>query len=162
MPHTLVTGANGFVAAHVIDQLIDAGHHVTGSLRSASNGASILATHPEWKDHLDFVGVPDYTTPDVWDDVFKNGRFDYVIHVAAPVFDNPNNSDFERDYLRPGVNGFVSPLLSLSHTHVPVFPELEAFWDFDAAASGSMELFPLSLSLSLSLSFPLRLNGLGN
>lgn len=47
MPHTLVTGANSFVAAHVISALIAAGHSVTGSVRRAAAGKEILEWHPE-------------------------------------------------------------------------------------------------------------------
>jgi nucleoside-diphosphate-sugar epimerase len=57
MPKTLVTGANGFVAASIIDALISQGHSVTGSVRSLSKGEAILATHLEYAGKLDFVVV---------------------------------------------------------------------------------------------------------
>ena len=105
MTKTLVTGANGFVAAHIIDQLISSGHHVTGSVRSASKGQQILATHPEYAGKLDFVVVSDYAKEGTWDEAFKEGEFEYVVHTAAPLLDDPTNEDFVRDFLGPSVEG---------------------------------------------------------
>lgn len=105
MPQTLVTGANGFVASHVIDALIAQGHTVIGSLRGANKGSGILKNHSEWEGKLSFVSVADYTQEGVWDEVFEKGDFDYVVHVAAPVLDNPKNTDFERDFAEPSIKG---------------------------------------------------------
>lgn len=84
MPHTLVTGANSFVAAHIIAELIAAGHTVTGSVRRPSAGDEVLALHPEWKEKLDFVAIEDYATDGVWDDLFKKKSFDHVSILCAP------------------------------------------------------------------------------
>jgi nucleoside-diphosphate-sugar epimerase len=106
MPHTLVTGANSFVAAHIINELISQGHAVTGSIRRSSSGDEILAEHPEWKSHLDFVEIADYAEPGAWDKIFREHDFDFVVHVAAPVLDE-SLTDYDRDYLRPSVEGYV-------------------------------------------------------
>jgi nucleoside-diphosphate-sugar epimerase len=105
MPHTLVTGANGFVAAHVVDQLIAAGHHVTGSVRTIAKGTELVTVHPEYEGKIDFVTISDYAKDGVWDDVFEKGDFDYVVHVAAPLLDNPKNTDYVRDFATPSVEG---------------------------------------------------------
>jgi nucleoside-diphosphate-sugar epimerase len=105
MPKTLLTGANGFVAASILDELISSGHAVTGSVRSASKGQQILDRHPEYKGHLDFVVVSDYTVPGTWDAAFKDNDFDFVVHSAAPLLDDPGNTDFEEHFLKPSVNG---------------------------------------------------------
>lgn len=105
MPKTLVTGANGFVAAHIIDQLIAAGHHVTGSIRSLSKGTQIVDFHPEYAGKLDFVVVSDYAKAGTWDEAFQKGDFDFVVHTAAPLLDDPGNTDFVRDFLGPSVDG---------------------------------------------------------
>lgn len=106
MLQTLVTGANSFVAAHIINELISKGHTVVGSLRHASSGDAILTTHPEWKNGLSFVEVEDYAAERAWDDVFKKHNIDYVIHVAAPLLDDPKNTDYDRDYIKPSVDGY--------------------------------------------------------
>jgi len=104
MPHTLVTGANSFVAAHVINELISAGHTVTGTVRRSSAGFSLLAENPEWVGKVDFVTVEDYTHEGAFDDIFKKREYDYVVHTAAPV---PGSAatDYDEDFLRPGVQG---------------------------------------------------------
>jgi uncharacterized protein YbjT (DUF2867 family) len=78
MPSTLLTGANSFVAAHIINALIAAGHHVTGTVRRAAVGDEIFAFHPEWKDHLDIVVVEDISNEASWDAVFQKKEFDHV------------------------------------------------------------------------------------
>lgn len=107
MPHTLLTGANSFVGVHIIKTLIDAGHTVTGSVRRASSGKDVLVEHPEWEGKLDFIEVPDYAAPNAWDEVFQQKEYDYVVHVASPIFGNEKNTDYDRDWLRPSVDGYV-------------------------------------------------------
>lgn len=105
MPHTLVTGANSFVAAHIISKLISSGHTVTGSVRGASAGYAVLAENSEWKGKLEFVEIKDYAEANIWNDVFKSKDFDYIVHVAAPLLDNPASTDYDEHYLRPSVEG---------------------------------------------------------
>lgn len=80
MPSTLVTGANSFVAAHVIRVLINDGHKVTGTVRRAAIGDEIFAAHSEWKERLDIVVVEDLANEKSWDDVFSGKDFDHVSH----------------------------------------------------------------------------------
>jgi nucleoside-diphosphate-sugar epimerase len=117
MPHTLVTGANSFVAAHVINTLIAEGHTVTGSVRRATAGEIVLAEHPEWSRKLDFVEIKDYAEAGIWNDVFKSRAFDHIVHVAAPLLDNPANTDYDRDFLRPSVEGYGSSHRLNDHTN---------------------------------------------
>lgn len=78
MPSVLLTGANAFLAAHIISSLIRAGHHVTGTVRRAASGDEILSLHPEWIDNLDIVVVEDITDEASWESVFKKQSFDHV------------------------------------------------------------------------------------
>jgi uncharacterized protein YbjT (DUF2867 family) len=78
MPSVLLTGANAFLAAHIINALIRAGYHVTGTVRRAASGDEILSLHPEWQDHLDIVVVEDITDEASWDSVFRGVSFDHV------------------------------------------------------------------------------------
>ncbi|KAL4921268.1 NAD dependent epimerase/dehydratase [Aspergillus aurantiobrunneus] len=48
-PHVLLTGANGFVASHILSILLDSGFAVTATLRSQSKADDIIKTHPSWK-----------------------------------------------------------------------------------------------------------------
>jgi nucleoside-diphosphate-sugar epimerase len=105
MPLTLLTGANSFVGAHVINSLIAAGHTIVGTVRRDGLADQILALHPEWKDKLEIIIVRDYADESNWDEVFKKYSFDHIVHVAAPLLDNPANTDYDRDFLKPSVDG---------------------------------------------------------
>ncbi|RAH39885.1 NAD(P)-binding protein [Aspergillus brunneoviolaceus CBS 621.78] len=109
MPETiLVTGASGFVAAHVILAFLTAGYHVRGSVRLQSAAESIKSRYPQYSQQLSLVIVPDIAVP---------GAFNYalvsvsgVIHTASPfVLDV---SDNENDLLQPAIRG----TLNIAHT----------------------------------------------
>ena len=105
MPYTLVTGANSFAAAPIIADLIAEGHNVTGSVRRVAAGEAILKAHPEWAGKFDFTVVEDIASSQSWNDAFKSNDFNHVVHVAAPLLDGPGNTDYDRDFLRPSVEG---------------------------------------------------------
>ena len=48
--------------------------------------------------------MSDYTKEGTWDEAFKDGDLDYVLHIAAPM-PSPANKDFDKDYLEPNVKG---------------------------------------------------------
>ncbi|KAF2729128.1 NAD(P)-binding protein [Polyplosphaeria fusca] len=112
MPHTLVTGANSFVAAHIINELIATGHSVTGSVRRVSAGEDLFNEHPEWKGKLDFEVVQDYADQAALDALFQKHQFDHIVHVAAPMPGKPELSDYDKDFLRPAVDSNVTILKS--------------------------------------------------
>ena len=78
MPATLLTGANSFVGAHVINSLIAAGHDVVGTVRRENLINQIYALHPEWKENLKLIVVKDYAEERSWDEVFSKHSFDHV------------------------------------------------------------------------------------
>jgi nucleoside-diphosphate-sugar epimerase len=98
MPSTLLTGANSFFAAHLINQLVADGHSITGTVRSLSKGDQIVALRrttcasSKCGNSLSLA-------------VIQNGNFDYVIHNAAPVPTAGLKMDFDRDFLEPSVAG---------------------------------------------------------
>jgi dihydroflavonol-4-reductase len=84
MAKVLVTGATGFIAGHVIHQLLEAGHEVRGTARSVSRKATLN------KVLSDYAGMPvdieivaaDLTSDAGWDEAVAG--MDYVQHVASP------------------------------------------------------------------------------
>ena len=78
MPATLLTGANSFVGAHVINSLIAAGHTVVGTVRRENLIDQIYASHPEWKEKLELIVVKDYAEESSWDEVFAKHSLDHV------------------------------------------------------------------------------------
>lgn len=107
----MVTGANGYLASHIVKHLLSKGFTVHACVRNASNIASVshllnLITTDENKLHL-------FSTGDMGDPALK-GRYDEplkgcdaIIHSATPLSPKLSGKDFdgERDMLRPGMEG---------------------------------------------------------
>ncbi|KAF2114557.1 3-beta hydroxysteroid dehydrogenase/isomerase family protein-like protein [Lophiotrema nucula] len=102
-PHrVLLTGANGFVASHILSQLLSASHSVRAIIRSPAKAAAVKALFPTYSKHLDFAVVPDMTATGAFDDALKSEPpFDVVMHTASPFL-----------YKAVGdVNGFLDPAI---------------------------------------------------
>lgn len=138
MPATLLTGANSFVGAHVINSLIAAGHAVVGTVRRENLIEQIYALHPEWKDKLELIVVKDYADESGWDGVFAKYSVDHIVHVAAPLLDNPANTDYTRDYLKPTVDGNLA-LLRSAHQRAYSVKSIAVTGSVNALTTGSPE-----------------------
>ncbi|XP_028405338.1 tetraketide alpha-pyrone reductase 1-like [Dendronephthya gigantea] len=103
-PRVLVTGASGFLASHVIHQLLQSeGYRVRGTVRDLTNEkktSPLQALYPEAKYPLELVQA-DLLEAESWIRAVKD--CDYVIHVASP-FPNapPKNED---EVITPAVEG---------------------------------------------------------
>ncbi|KAJ5110571.1 hypothetical protein N7532_001106 [Penicillium argentinense] len=104
--YVLVTGATGFIGAHVVDNLLAKGLKVRGSTRSAAKGEEMKAARPQYASRLDFVVVEDFTQIGVFDSVMEG--IDAVIHVASPFFYDTTNN--EQELIIPAINGVKSIL----------------------------------------------------
>ncbi|KAJ5101409.1 3-beta hydroxysteroid dehydrogenase/isomerase [Penicillium alfredii] len=105
----LVTGATGFIGAHVVDNLLARGFSVRGATRSSQKGEQMKAARPQYASKLDFVVVEDFTAIGVFDRVMEG--IDAVIHVASPFFYDTTNN--EEELILPAING-VKSILSAS------------------------------------------------
>lgn len=103
--HVLLTGANGFVASHILSILIDRGFAVTATVRSQGKADDIIKTHPSWERSVEFVLVEDFTTESPFDNVFQTARapFDYIIHTASPL--KFQVSDIRKEMIEPAEMG---------------------------------------------------------
>ncbi|KAJ9221648.1 hypothetical protein DTO027B5_6369 [Paecilomyces variotii] len=104
----LVTGASGFVAAHIIQVFLEAGYAVKGTVRSESTAEKVRSTYPKYADKLSFAIVPDMAVPDAFDEAVKG--VEGIIHTATPF--QIQVEDNERDLLRPAIDGTVNILRS--------------------------------------------------
>lgn len=69
----LVTGANGFIATHVVDQLLLAGLQVRGTVRSLEKGQWVQEYFDDkyGKGKLELVVVKDFGVDGAYDDAIK-------------------------------------------------------------------------------------------
>lgn len=77
----LVTGANGYVASHIVDQLLQYGFNVRGTVRATWKGdwlrEHMLAKYGEGK--LDIRVVPDMSAEGAFDEVVKGSSHDNLV-----------------------------------------------------------------------------------
>lgn len=66
----LVTGANGYIASHVIALLISRGYKVRGAVRSESSGGKLRERYADRGDQFSLTIVPDITKPEAYADAF--------------------------------------------------------------------------------------------
>jgi len=110
--NVLVTGASGFIAKHIVSQLLNAGYRVRGSVRSARRGQEVVnAVRPTLKDpnnldqRLEFVEL-DLLRDEGWDQAMAD--MDVLMHTASPFpIEQPSN---EEELIRPAVDGTLRAL----------------------------------------------------
>jgi hypothetical protein len=121
----LLTGSNGFTASHIVQGLIARNYHIVGTVRSDKKAQDVIALHPSWKDHITWVCIADIGVADAYDEVFKDGPFDYIIHNASPV--DFTVTDFQRSMIDPAVKGYASYLTTSTISMLRVMIEQPPF-----------------------------------
>ncbi|GJP88382.1 hypothetical protein CBS63078_6696 [Aspergillus niger] len=114
--HVLLTGANGFVASHILSILLDRGYTVTATVRSQAKADEVVKAHPDWKGKIEFAIVSDFTSQKPFNTLFEENKiaFDYVIHTASPLkFDI---KDIQKEMIEPAVKG-TTQILESAHQH---------------------------------------------
>ncbi|CCD25475.1 SDR family oxidoreductase NDAI_0F01560 [Naumovozyma dairenensis CBS 421] len=104
-----VSGATGFIALHIINNLLQQGYKVIGSARSQEKVDHLLELFNN-NPSLSLEIVPNIDNPEAFDDVFKKygNEIKVVLHAASPI---PRPStDYEKEYLIPAVEGVKSIL----------------------------------------------------
>ncbi|USP82843.1 hypothetical protein yc1106_10117 [Curvularia clavata] len=81
----LVTGANGFIASHVVKQLLENGFKVRGTVRNIDRASWLLPFFNEryGPDSLELVSVPDMAKDGAFSEAVQGCTG--VIHTATPV-----------------------------------------------------------------------------
>jgi len=124
MTRVLLTGGSGFIAAHILDILLDHGHTVVTTVRSQEKAQKIKDAHPDVPvSKLDFRIVEDIAVEGAFDEAVKIDGLEAVIHTASPF--HFNVTDTKKDLLDPAVNGTTGILKAIkknapSVTHVVV------------------------------------------
>ncbi|RMZ76696.1 hypothetical protein DV738_g4814, partial [Chaetothyriales sp. CBS 135597] len=113
MVRVLVTGGSGFIAAHVVDILLQHGHDVVFTVRSDAKGEKILSNHAGTpKSRLSYVIVEDIAQEGAFDKaVVSDPPFEAVLHTASPF--HFRVTDNKKDLLDPAVLGTTGILKSI-------------------------------------------------
>lgn len=79
----LVTGATGFIGAHIVDVLLSRGIRVRGTTRSREKADLMIKARPQFSHLLEFVQIGDFksSTPEGLAAAVKG--VDGIIHTAS-------------------------------------------------------------------------------
>ncbi|KAI5924588.1 hypothetical protein F4810DRAFT_664293 [Camillea tinctor] len=106
----LLTGGSGFIASHILDELLNAGFYVVTTTRSEEKGRRIVESIGSSR--LSYIVIHDIAENGVFDSHFKSeAPFDYVVHTAMPY--HLNVKDPIKDFLDPGIKGTTGLLKSI-------------------------------------------------
>lgn len=103
MSTVLVTGASGFIAKHIVRELLDQGHSVKAAVRSGPRRAQVEALFPDAP--IEFVAL-DLTSDEGWDAAMAD--VDVLMHTASPFPAEPPKDP--QDLIRPAVDGTLRAL----------------------------------------------------
>ncbi len=102
-----VTGASGFIAAHIIRELLERGYSVRGTVRKSPESYPFLLALPGAKERLELVKA-DLLTAGAYDLAMEG--CDFVMHTASPYKINVKNP--QADLIDPAVIGTTTILES--------------------------------------------------
>jgi nucleoside-diphosphate-sugar epimerase len=105
-----VTGANGFLGSHVVDQLLSAKIKTRAIVRSPASASTLVEKYADQVQQglLELAYVADITADaNVYDAAFVN--ITGLIHTASPIFQlGGSTQDREARYLKPAISGAIN------------------------------------------------------
>ncbi|KAI2765922.1 hypothetical protein DTO012A8_8855 [Penicillium roqueforti] len=128
-------GGSGFIAAHIIDILLQHGFDTVVTVRSEEKGKRIIEAHPDVsKEKLSYVIVNDVAKDGVFDEAVKSDPpFDYVLHTASPF--HFNVQDPVKDFLDPAIKGTTGILKAIKE-YAPTVKRVVITSSFAAIVNG--------------------------
>ncbi|KAK0383449.1 hypothetical protein NLU13_9360 [Sarocladium strictum] len=97
----LVTGATGFIGAHIVDNLLSRGLTVRGATRSLAKGQAMIDARPQYASRLSFVQIADFQSPGGLNEAVMG--VDAIVHSASPL--TYDTTDNEQELVIPAING---------------------------------------------------------
>ncbi|KAI9816377.1 MAG: methylglyoxal reductase (NADPH-dependent) gre2 [Phylliscum demangeonii] len=141
MTRVLLTGGSGFIAAHILDLLVQHGHSVVTTVRSQEKADKIKEAYPKVpREKLECAIVEDIAKENAFDGVVKSDPpFEAVIHTASPF--HYDVSDVKRDFLDPAIIG-TTGILKAVHKHAPSVKRIVITSSFAAVLDASKGTWP--------------------
>ena len=102
-----ITGASGFIAAHIVRELLERGYRVRGTVRKSPENYPFLLALPGAAERLELVRA-DLLAAGSYDRAVEG--CDFVMHTASPYEINVKNP--QTDLVDPAVNGTETVLES--------------------------------------------------
>ncbi|KAJ5194144.1 NAD-dependent epimerase/dehydratase [Penicillium cf. griseofulvum] len=135
MVKVLLTGGSGFIAAHIVEILLQHDFDTVVTVRSEEKGKRIIEAHPDVsKEKLSYVIVNDVAKDGAFDEAVKSSPpFDYVIHTASPF--HYNVQDPVKDFLDPAIKGTTGILKAIKE-YAPTVKRVVITSSFAAIVNG--------------------------
>ncbi|KAI6110832.1 D-lactaldehyde dehydrogenase [Pisolithus croceorrhizus] len=103
----LVTGANGFIAAWVVRDLLEHGYSVRGTVRSVEKGEYLKNYFANYASKFEVIVVEDITKEGAFDEAVRG--VEAIAHMASPISVNKVRLE---DVIEPAVKGTTGLLQS--------------------------------------------------
>lgn len=140
-----ISGASGFIAQHIVKNLIEKGYDVVGTVRSSAKGESLAKNLRS--DKFKFEVVPDISVDGAFDDSIKaHPEATIVLHTASPFF--YDTTDPENDLVIPAIKG-TSNIFNAVKSYAPQVKRI-VITSSDAAIYSSVDEQNSSLSFDES------------
>jgi len=112
----LVTGVSGYIASHIVDQLLRLNYRVRGTVRSTKNASltAHLTSLPHAAGRFELVEA-DLLNDASWSEAVRGCEF--VLHTASPFVIAANVKDVESELIQPAVQGTLSVLKAVANTN---------------------------------------------
>jgi dihydroflavonol-4-reductase len=111
MTKVFVTGASGFIAKHILRELLERGYEVRASVRSEKRKVELEGLFPDAA--LEFAML-DLNRDDGWDGALRG--CDVLIHTASPFpLAEPKNPE---DLIRPAVDGTLRAMRAAKNAEI--------------------------------------------
>ncbi|RLV93442.1 putative NADPH-dependent methylglyoxal reductase GRP2 [Spathaspora sp. JA1] len=110
-----VSGANGYIAQHIVKQLLEKGYNVVGSVRSATKGEDLKELTKS--NNFTYEVVPNISDEGAFDNALKkHPEVTVFLHTASPV--TFAATDFEGEVIQPAIIGTRNALMAIKE-HAP-------------------------------------------
>jgi nucleoside-diphosphate-sugar epimerase len=126
-----ITGGTGFIGAHTVQALLEAGYRVRLSIRRPEQDALVKKRYPKFASAIETTLIKDFSDPESFKQALVGVA--HVIHLATPM---PNSgTDFRKDFAEPAINTTLAILKAAMD-----FPQIEKV----IVMSSSVALLPVS------------------